>query len=60
MVVSHGWCRKVSLEGCGKRRELLIALHQKRPDRDPLVAPLVTSVEIIEEQLRAANRLLES
>jgi transposase len=44
----------------GKRRERLIALYQQRPDLEPLFAPLVTSVEIIEEQLRASNRLLES
>lgn len=44
----------------GKRRERLIALYQQRPDLEPLFAPLVTSMEIIEEQLRASNRLLES
>lgn len=44
----------------GKRRERLIALYQQRPDLEPLFAPLVASMEIIEEQLRASNRLLES
>lgn len=43
----------------GKRRERLIALYQQRPDLEPLFAPLVTSIEIIEEQLRVSNRLLE-
>ena len=43
----------------GKRRERLVALYQQRPDLEPLFAPLVTSMEIIEEQLRASNRLLE-
>lgn len=44
----------------GKRRERLIALYQQRPDLEPLFAPLVASMEVIEEQLRASNRLLES
>ncbi|MES1985908.1 MAG: transposase [Pseudomonadota bacterium] len=44
----------------GKRRERLIALYQQRPDIEPLFAPLVASMEVIEEQLRASNRLLES
>jgi transposase len=43
----------------GKRRERLIALYQQRPDLEPLFAPLVASMEMIEEQLRASNRLLE-
>lgn len=43
----------------GKRRERLIALYQQRPDLEPLFAPLVTSIEMIEEQLRASNQLLE-
>lgn len=43
----------------GKRRERLIALYQHRPDLEPLFAPLVASMEVIEEQLRASNRLLE-
>jgi len=43
----------------GKRRERLIALYQQRPDLEPLFAPLVASMEVIEEQLRASNRLLE-
>lgn len=44
----------------GKRHERLIALYQQRPELEPLFAPLVTSIEVIEEQLRASNRLLES
>lgn len=44
----------------GKRRERLMALYQQRPDLEPLFAPLVASIEVIEEQLRASNRLLES
>lgn len=44
----------------GKRRERLIALYQQRPDLEPLFAPLVVSIEVIEDQLRASNRLLES
>lgn len=43
----------------GKRRERLIALYQQRPDLEPLFAPLVVSIEMIEEQLRASNQLLE-
>lgn len=43
----------------GKRRERLITLYQQRPDLEPLFAPLVASMEVIEEQLRASNRLLE-
>ena len=31
-----------------------------KPDLEPLFAPLVASMEVIEEQLRASNRLLES
>jgi transposase len=44
----------------GKRRERLIALYQQRPDLESLFAPLVASIEVIEDQLRASNRLLES
>ncbi|WP_022676099.1 IS110 family transposase [Novosphingobium sp. B-7] len=44
----------------GKRRERLAALYQQRPDLEPLFAPLVASMEVVEEQLRASNRLLES
>ncbi|MEQ1882950.1 MAG: IS110 family transposase [Burkholderiales bacterium] len=44
----------------GKRRERLAALYQQRPDLEPLFAPLVASMDVIEEQLRASNRLLES
>lgn len=43
-----------------KRRERLIALYQQRPDLEPLFSPLIASIEVIEEQLRASNRLLES
>lgn len=43
----------------GKRRERLFALYQQRPDLEPLFAPLVASIEMIEEQLRVSNRLLE-
>ena len=43
-----------------KRRERLISLYQQRPDLEPLFAPLVASIEAIEDQLRASNRLLES
>lgn len=44
----------------GKRRERLVALYEQRPDLEPLFAPLVASIEVIEDQLRASNRLLES
>jgi transposase len=43
----------------GKRAERLDALYRQRPDLQPLFAPLVASMEMIEEQLRASNRLLE-
>jgi transposase len=43
-----------------KRRERLAALYQQRPDLEPLFAPLVASMEVVEEQLRASNRLLET
>ncbi len=43
----------------GKRAERLAALYCQRPDLEPLFAPLVASMEVIEEQLRASNRLLE-
>ena len=39
----------------GKRRERLIGLYQQRPDLEPLFAPLVASMEVIEEQLRASE-----
>lgn len=39
----------------GKRRERLIALYQQRPDLEPLFAPLVASIEMIEEQLRTST-----
>lgn len=44
----------------GKRRERLVALYHQRPDLELLFAPLVASIEVIEDQLRASNRLLES
>lgn len=44
----------------GKCRERLAALYHQRPDLEPLFVPLVASIEVIEEQLRASNRLLES
>jgi len=44
----------------GKRRERLIALYQQRPDLEPLFSPLIAFMEVIEEQLRASNWLLES
>lgn len=44
----------------GKRRERLAALYRQRPDLEALFSPLIASVEVIEEQLRAYNRLLET
>nr|WP_237452132.1 IS110 family transposase [Qipengyuania algicida] len=44
----------------GKRRERLIALYQQRPDLEPLFDPLVASIEVIEDQLRVSNQLLET
>ena len=43
----------------GKRSERLKALFQQRPDLEPLFAPLITSIEALEEQLRTSSRLLE-
>lgn len=43
----------------GKRAERLAALYRQRPDLEPLFAPLVASMEAIELQLHASNRLLE-
>lgn len=43
----------------GKRAERLDALYRQRPDLEPLFAPLIATMKIIEEQLRASNRLLE-
>lgn len=43
----------------GKRRERLAALYRQRPDLEALFSPLITSVEVIEDQLRAYKRLLE-
>lgn len=43
----------------GRRAERLTALYSQRPDLKALFAPLIASMEIIEEQLRASSRLLE-
>lgn len=43
----------------GKRAERLVALYRQRPDLEPLFAPLIASLEVIEAQLRASSRLLE-
>ena len=43
----------------GKRSERLKALFQQRPDLEPLFAPLIRSIEALEEQLRTSSRLLE-
>ncbi len=42
----------------GRRAERLTALYTQRPDLKALFAPLIASMEAIEEQLRASNRLL--
>ncbi len=42
-----------------KRNERLVALYAQRPDVEALFAPLITSMEAIEAQLRAADRMLE-
>lgn len=42
----------------GRRTERLAALYAQRPDLETLFAPLIASMETIEEQLRASNRLL--
>lgn len=42
-----------------KRTERLAALYRQRPDLEALFAPLVASMEVLERQLRASNRLLE-
>lgn len=43
----------------GRRADRLAALYQQCPDLEPLFAPLVASMEAIEKQLHASNRLLE-
>lgn len=43
----------------GRRKERLAALYRQRPDLEAVFAPLVASIEMIEEQVRASNRLLE-
>lgn len=43
----------------GRRADRLAALYRQRPDLQPLFAPLVASMEAIEKQLHASNRLLE-
>lgn len=42
----------------GRRTERLATLYAQRPDLAPLFAPLIASMEAIEEQLRASGRLL--
>lgn len=42
----------------GRRTERLAALYAQRPDLAPLFAPLIASMEAIEEQLRTSGRLL--
>jgi transposase len=42
----------------GRRAERLTALYSQRPDLKALFAPLIASMETIEEQLRASSRLL--
>src|SRR3546814_10984203 len=42
----------------GRRAERLTAFYAQRPDLKALFAPLIASMEAIEEQLRAYNRLL--
>nr|WP_081984494.1 transposase [Sphingomonas sp. 35-24ZXX] len=42
----------------GRRAERLTAFYAQCPDLKPLFAPLIASMEAIEEQLRASNRLL--
>ena len=41
-----------------RRAERLTALYSQRPDLKALFAPLIASMETIEEQLRASSRLL--
>lgn len=43
----------------GRRADRLTALFRQRPDLEALFAPLVSSIDMLEEQLRACNRLLE-
>ncbi len=43
----------------GRRAERLAAFYSQRPDLKALFAPLVASIGIIEEQLRASSRLLK-
>jgi transposase len=42
----------------GRRAERLTAFYAQRPNLKALFAPLIASMEAIEEQLRAYNRLL--
>jgi transposase len=42
----------------GRRAERLAAFYAQRPDLKALFAPLIASMEGIEEQLRVSNRLL--
>lgn len=43
----------------GQRAERLAALYRQRPDLEQLFAPLIKSIEMMEQQLRASNRVLE-
>jgi hypothetical protein len=40
----------------GRRAERLVAIYRQRSDLEPLFAPLVASMEVIEAQLRADER----
>lgn len=51
--------RMRAVTSAGKRAERLRALFQQRPDLEPLFAPLIRSIETLEEQVRASTRLLE-
>lgn len=42
-----------------RRAERLAAFYSQRPDLEALFAPLIASMEMIEEQLRTTSRLLE-
>lgn len=42
----------------GRRAERLPAFYEQRPDLKALFAPLIASIESIEEQLQTSNRLL--
>ncbi len=42
----------------GKRRERLVALFAQRPDLEPILAPLIESLEAIEAQIARSSRQL--